>query len=167
MLHKKLQVVKPRLWSWIKILSCGGHNSQRKSQHNTQLTAASFQYCYILVLYSENQNLYFSNLSTWNSFRTKCSVFLQFLPSLSPVLPALCYLSMHLVAQLYSTLCDPLDCSPPGSSVHGIFQARILKWIAISSSRGSSWPRDWFCIFRWILYPPSHQGSTYLSVINV
>ena len=38
---------------------------------------------------------------------------------------------------------DPTDCSPPGSSVHGIFQARILEWIAISFSRGSSWPRNW------------------------
>ena len=40
------------------------------------------------------------------------------------------------------TLCDPMDCSLPGSSVHGIFQARILKWVAISISRGSSQPRD-------------------------
>ena len=38
--------------------------------------------------------------------------------------------------------CDPENCSPPGSSVHGIFQARILEWVAISFSRGSSWPRD-------------------------
>ena len=37
-------------------------------------------------------------------------------------------------------LCDPMDCSPPASSVHGIFQARILEWVAISFSRGSSWP---------------------------
>ena len=40
------------------------------------------------------------------------------------------------------TLCDPMDCSLSGSSVHGIFQARVLEWIAISFSRGSSWPRD-------------------------
>ena len=46
------------------------------------------------------------------------------------------------VAQLCLTLCDPMDCSPPASSVHGIFQARILEWIAFSFSRGSSWPRD-------------------------
>ena len=53
-----------------------------------------------------------------------------------------------LVAQLCLTLCDPMDCSPPGSSVHGILQARILQWLAISFSRGSSPPRDqtliWF-----------------------
>ena len=47
-----------------------------------------------------------------------------------------------LIAQLCLTLCNPIDCSPLGSSVHGVFQARILEWVAISFSRGSSWPRD-------------------------
>ena len=47
-----------------------------------------------------------------------------------------------LVAQLCSTLCNPMDCSPPGSSVHGFLQARILEWVAIPFSKGSSWPRD-------------------------
>ena len=46
------------------------------------------------------------------------------------------------VAQLCPTLCDPMGCSLPGSSVHGIFQAIVLEWIAISISRGSSQPRD-------------------------
>ena len=46
------------------------------------------------------------------------------------------------VTQLYLTLCDPIGCSSLGYSVHGISQARILEWIAVSSSRGSSWPRD-------------------------
>ena len=41
------------------------------------------------------------------------------------------------------TLCDPMDCSLPGSSIHGILQARILEWGAISYSRGSSQSRDW------------------------
>ena len=45
------------------------------------------------------------------------------------------------VAQSCPTVCDPMDCSPPGSSVHGIFQARVLEWVAISFSRGSSQPR--------------------------
>jgi len=44
--------------------------------------------------------------------------------------------------QLCPTLCHPMDCSPPSSSVRGILQARILQWVAISSSRGSSPPRD-------------------------
>ncbi|XP_059733212.1 zinc finger protein 677 isoform X2 [Bos taurus] len=47
-----------------------------------------------------------------------------------------------LVAQSCLILCDPMDHSPPGSSVHGIFQARILEWIAIPFSRRSSQPRD-------------------------
>ena len=46
------------------------------------------------------------------------------------------------VAQSCPTLWDPLDCSLPGSSVHGIFQARVLEWFAISFSRGSFWLRD-------------------------
>ena len=50
-------------------------------------------------------------------------------------------------AQSRPTLCDPMNCSPPDSSVRGILQARILEWVAISSSRGSSWPRDWTCVF--------------------
>ena len=48
-----------------------------------------------------------------------------------------------LVAQLCPTLCNPMDYSLPGSSIHWIFQARILDWVAISFSRVSSRPRDW------------------------
>ena len=47
------------------------------------------------------------------------------------------------VAQSCLTLCDPMDCSLPGSSIRGIFQARVLDWVAISFSRRSSRPRDW------------------------
>ena len=47
-----------------------------------------------------------------------------------------------LVAQLCPILCDPMDCSLPGSCVPGILQARILEWFAIPVSRGSSWSRD-------------------------
>ena len=50
------------------------------------------------------------------------------------------------VAQSCLTLWDPMDCNSPGSSVHGISQARILEWIAIAFSRGSSCPRDWILI---------------------
>ena len=57
------------------------------------------------------------------------------------------------------TFCNPVDCSPPGSSVHGILQARILEWVAMPFSRGSSPPRDQAhvsyvsCSGRWALYP--------------
>ena len=50
---------------------------------------------------------------------------------------------MYVCAQSCPTLCDPMDCNPPSSSVHGIFQARRLERIVISYSRGSSQPRDW------------------------
>ena len=59
------------------------------------------------------------------------------------------------VAKSCPTLCNPMDCSPPGSSVHEIFQVRILEWVAMPSSRGSSRPRDRTCISstcRQILY---------------
>ena len=65
-------------------------------------------------------------------------------------------------AQSCPTICDPIDSSLPGSSVHGTFQARILEWDAISYSRGSSRSRDWTCISyvswigRWILF---HWGT--------
>ena len=50
--------------------------------------------------------------------------------------------------KLHSRSSDPMDCSLPGFSVHGIFQARILEWVAISFSRGSSRPRDWTRVSR-------------------
>ena len=66
-----------------------------------------------------------------------------------------------LVAQFWPALCNPMDYSPPGSSVHRVLQARILEWIAIPFSRWSSQPRDWTGLLhgRWLLYHLSHQGS--------
>ena len=50
---------------------------------------------------------------------------------------------VYSVTQSCPILCDPMNCSVPGSSVHGIFQARILEWGSTPSSKGSFWPRDW------------------------
>ena len=67
------------------------------------------------------------------------------------------------------TLCDPTVCSPSGSSVHGILQARILEWVAMPSSKGSSWPRDRTCISyascigRRVLY---HAGATWEALYS-
>ena len=61
-------------------------------------------------------------------------------------------------AQLCPTLCDIMDDSPPGSSVHSIRQARILEWVAIPFSRGSSWPRD----RTWV----SHNAGRFFSHLN-
>ena len=64
----------------------------------------------------------------------------------------------------------PMDCSPPGFSVHGIVQARILEWAALAFSRGSSQPRAWTQVShhsRQILYHLSHQGSPWSYLIGV
>ena len=72
----------------------------------------------------------------------------------------------------FPILCDPMDCSLPGSSVHGILQAWILEWVAMPSSRGSSWPRDRThvsyisCIGRQVLYHCS-TGKQYCSPKDV
>ena len=57
-------------------------------------------------------------------------------------------LNRREVTQSCPTLCDPMDCSLPGSSLHGIFQTRILEWVVISFSRRSSRPRDWTWVSR-------------------
>ena len=62
---------------------------------------------------------------------------------------------VYVHAQLCLTLCDLMDCSLPSSSIHGIFQARILEWVVISYCKGYSWPRDQTCVScigRQILY---------------
>ena len=76
------------------------------------------------------------------------------------------FVTVHacLVAQVYLTLCNSMDCSPPGSSVHEILQPRILEWAAISFSRGSSQPRD-LLYSRRILYHLSYQASPITAYI--
>ena len=67
------------------------------------------------------------------------------------------FLTCCLLPKSRPALCNPRDCSPPGSSIHGILQARIPEWVAVPSSRGSSWPRDQThisyvsCSGRWVL----------------
>ena len=72
-----------------------------------------------------------------------------------------------LVTQPCLTLCDPMDCSPLGSSVHGILQAGILEWVAIPYSRGSSQPRDQTqsLALQAVSLPLSYQGSPYSGKI--
>ena len=75
-----------------------------------------------------------------------------------------------LVAQSCLTLCNLSDCSLPGSSVHGILQARILKWVAIPFSRGSSWPRDLTqvsYIASRFLYCLSHQEMVVWALFGI
>ena len=71
------------------------------------------------------------------------------------------------VTQPGPTLCDPMDCSLPGFSVHGIFQARVLEWVAISFSRGSSQPRDWtqvsLIVGKWLY----SQANSFIYLGNI
>ena len=69
-------------------------------------------------------------------------------------------------AQSRLTLCNPLDCSMPGSSVHGIFQARTLEWVAISFSGGSSLPKPTSPALQADLLLLSHQGSPFLETVG-
>ena len=84
----------------------------------------------------------------------------------STLFSAVSYRNSHtvlcLVAQSYQTFCDPMGWSPPGSFVHGISQARILEWVAMPSSRGSSQPTDRTRVSRIagrFFFHLSHQGS--------
>ena len=71
------------------------------------------------------------------------------------------------VAQSCAALCNPMNCSPPGSSIHGIFQARVLEWFAISFSRGSSWIVKWFTSsftrFPYVIYFVKSPLMAYIS----
>ena len=74
--------------------------------------------------------------------------------------------SENEVTQLCQTLFDPMDCSLPGFSIHEIFQARVLEWVAISFSRGSSQPKDWTHVSHIVgrhFYRLSHQGSHWVE----
>jgi len=83
----------------------------------------------------------------------------------------ICYKCVYMyvcsVSQVCPIFCDPMHTSPPYSSIHGILQARIPEWVAISFSKGSSQPRDWSCIYcisfvgRQILRLLHHLGSPY------
>ena len=93
--------------------------------------------CYLLMFLTwGNNNLLHKPFSVfqlkWSSFCGSCDTL-----SLCPESE-----SENEVAQSCPTLCDPMACSLPGFSVHGIFQARILEWVTISFSRRSSRPRD-------------------------
>ena len=106
---------------------------------------------------ARDENIY---SSPWHVYITKETIkniawIGYFLKKLKIELPRVYICS---VAQSCPTLCNPMDYSLPGSSGHGILQARILEWVVISSPWGSSQPRDWtlvsciFCVGRWVLY---------------
>ena len=90
-------------------------------------------------------------LLSLSSFSAPCCTDSFSYPSVFPYLTSCLKKLVCLAAQSCPTPCDPMNCSLSGSSVHGILQARILTWVAISFSSGCSWPRAWTwvsCIVR-------------------
>ena len=107
------------------------------------------KYCWSLT--------FFSAVSTWKSLTVPVIFWFE--------QPNAWCMGMHAKSpQSGLNLCNPMDCSSPGSSVHGILHERILDWVAISYSRGSSQPRNRThvsyvsCIGRWVLYHYHHLG---------
>ena len=107
----------------------------------------------------------------WNSFMMKEGEKVSSLCHSHSVTAILCKRIWHTahpcVLSHFSRLrlCDPVNCSPPGSSVHGILQSRVLEWVTIPSSKESSRPRGQTCVFhvfrfgRQVLYHYCHLGS--------
>ena len=103
------------------------------------------------------------DIKTSICFESLCFSILDF--RFYPVIWICIYVCVCSVARSYPTLCDPMDYNLRGSSAHGILQARILEWVAISSSTGSSQPKDWprvsciSCTGRRILYHGASWGA--------
>ena len=105
--------------------------------YRTPLEVQALEYLQEVVWTPAHPGSWVSKQCTWDSVRHISFTHLFFF-QVSLFQQLHCY----LVSKSYPTLCHPMDCSPPGSSVHVISQARILEWVAISFSRGSSPPRD-------------------------
>ena len=83
--------------------------------------------------------------------------------------PILFYIVVYLLSHIW-LFCNPKDCSPAGSSAHGILQARILEGVAIPFSRGSSWPREWThfsCLASKILYHWRTWEAQYFVLVDI
>ena len=154
------------LLSGCRIVKCGsycGKKSFQLSDFASRLLAAIVSWkvwCHLNCVVSRGSKgpcLCYSSL-IWllrpvNSFRWQ-HLCCHFSSALDPVAVVLSLSCVWL-------FCHPMECSPPGSSAHAIFQARILEWVAMSFSRQPFWPRDWTqvsSIGRQSL-PLSHQGS--------
>ena len=123
-----------RILEWVAISSSRGSSQSRDETH------VSFTGRQILYHWAPREAHIWCYRDCKNGPSPPC------LPASTPFALILCcffYLEIVKVKSLsHVWLCDPMDCSPPGSSIHGIFKARVLEWSAISFSRGSSWPRD-------------------------
>ena len=115
-------------------------NQNHSSQRLTNKTAFKIQLRKAPWVILHRLKMIFPRWHAVSSHTEKLWVTLKW-RSLLLKLPLTWYL-LCLVTQSCPTLCDPMDCSPPGPSVHGILQARVLEWVAMPSSRGSFQLRD-------------------------
>ena len=121
-----------------------GYTVHGVAKSRTRLSNFTFTFTFLsFILFASSIKICL--LLTLNLFLPKFLLLMvlksTFVQSFIPII-----LSASLHAQSCLIFCNPLDCSSPGSSVHGTLQARILEWVAISSSRRSSPPRDLTCI---------------------
>ena len=141
------------------------HNwaAEQQQHYSFSKTVSNFVYGkYFLLLGSEIMKCIksYQTQFPWASGKCDCSLPIRGWEVSHALLPA-CGLSYFS----HVRLCDPVDSSPPGFSVHRILQKRILEWVALSSSRGFSQPRGWTgashfsCIGRWVVYHLHHLGS--------
>ena len=149
--------VHPNLQAWSK-----GYSLQKSLQTNVSPFLNSYSIWFVLVLKESSYYSYFGKIlmnydsihhQTWSNNNKRDKIY-EHIFQWRRYCCCCC-----LVAQSCLTPCNPMDCGPPGSSVHGISQARILEWMAISFSRGSSRPRDGTHVFWQDYLPLSHQGS--------
>ena len=123
--------------------------------HRQECKASHFQMMQLFPQVTQHQRIVtWSQIIQWINLFCSCFQFPSQAPIFSHPTPVptniwkMCVCTWSL--QLCPTLCELMDCSPPRSSVWGILQVRILEWVAMSSSRGSSWPREWTsnsCVF--------------------
>ena len=118
----------------------------------SSLRTGNYLFHFLKCFYCRN-NVYTDNIANYNCIRERYKIKVNFLPNPTcnwqGLLKLLCLFAFYIiwkvkvkVAQSCPTLCNPMDCSPPGSSVHGILQTRILEWVAIPFSRGYFQSRD-------------------------
>ena len=126
-------------------------------------------HCKYRLLLAERFDYTETTISSWTAQRPQ-SVACRLLSEPYQWVTIVCVHAKSL--QLYPTLCDLVDCSLTGSSVQGILQARILEWVAMTSSRYSSPPRDQThisCVSyigRWVLYHSRHLGPLHFTLIT-
>ena len=134
--HELIQVNHLEEWlaQWVELLSCGRVRELHGSCRETKRTLTFLAWGTSFVEDNFSTDWGYGMASGW-------FMHITFIVPFNSIIIEVCS-----VTQSFPTLCNTLDCSLLGSSLHGILQAITLEWVAISFSRGSSWPRDWTCI---------------------